>query len=50
MEKFQAGADLVHLISGMIFTGPHLMGEIAGAWARESQGGALPIASGRISG
>jgi len=50
MEKFQAGADLVHLISGMIFTGPHLMGEIAGAWARESQGGALPIASGRTSG
>ncbi len=33
MDKFRAGADLVHLISGMIFTGPHLMGEIAAARA-----------------
>jgi dihydroorotate dehydrogenase len=38
LEKFRAGADLVHLISGMIFTGPHLMGEIADAWAREIRG------------
>jgi dihydroorotate dehydrogenase len=28
MEKLEAGADLVQLISGMIFTGPHLMQEI----------------------
>jgi len=40
LEKFRAGADLVHLISGMIFTGPHLMGEIAEAWARERPRGA----------
>ncbi len=35
LEKFRAGADLVQLISGMIFTGPHLMADIARAWARE---------------
>jgi len=35
LEKLRAGADLVQLISGMIFTGPHLMREIAGAYARE---------------
>ena len=29
MEKFRLGADLVQLISGMIFTGPHLVKEIA---------------------
>lgn len=28
-EKFQAGADLVQLITGMIFTGPQLMRDIA---------------------
>ncbi|TVP76684.1 MAG: quinone-dependent dihydroorotate dehydrogenase [Gemmatimonadales bacterium] len=38
MDKFRAGADLVQLISGMIFTGPHLMSDIAGAWAREFGG------------
>lgn len=38
MEKFRAGADLVHHISGFFFTGPHLMGEIAGAWARQAEG------------
>ncbi len=35
LTKFRAGADLVQLISGMIFTGPHLLREIAGAYARE---------------
>ncbi|TVP59619.1 MAG: hypothetical protein EA351_01365, partial [Gemmatimonadales bacterium] len=35
LAKFRAGADLVQLISGMIFTGPHLLREIAGAYARE---------------
>ncbi len=35
LEKLRAGADLVQLISGMIFTGPHLMGEIADAYAQE---------------
>lgn len=35
LDKFRAGADLVQLISGMIFTGPHLMGEIARAYAEE---------------
>jgi dihydroorotate dehydrogenase len=34
LEKLRAGADLVQLISGMIFTGPHLMKEIAAACAR----------------
>ncbi len=38
VEKFQAGADLVHLISGMIFTGPHLMKQIAAAYAAEFGG------------
>lgn len=38
LEKFRAGADLVQLISGMIFTGPHLVGEIAAAYAREVRG------------
>lgn len=28
LEKFRLGANLVQLISGMIFTGPHLVGEI----------------------
>jgi len=28
IEKFEAGADLVQLITGMIFEGPHLMKEI----------------------
>jgi dihydroorotate dehydrogenase len=35
LDKFRAGADLVQLISGMIFTGPHLMGDIARAYAEE---------------
>ncbi len=29
LEKFKLGADLLQLISGMIFTGPHLMQSIA---------------------
>ena len=28
-EKFEAGADLIQLITGMIFEGPHLMKQIA---------------------
>jgi dihydroorotate dehydrogenase len=35
MEKFRAGADLLQLITGMIFEGPHLMKEIGNAYARE---------------
>ncbi len=34
MEKFDRGADLVMLITGMIFTGPHLMRDICHAYAR----------------
>jgi dihydroorotate dehydrogenase len=34
LMKFQAGADLVQLITGMIFEGPHLMKGIAGAYHR----------------
>jgi dihydroorotate dehydrogenase len=34
MEKFQAGADLLQLITGMIFEGPHLMKDIGHAYAR----------------
>ena len=37
MEKFDAGADLIQLISGMIFEGPHLMKEIAQAVAEREQ-------------
>ncbi|MQA91086.1 MAG: quinone-dependent dihydroorotate dehydrogenase, partial [Gemmatimonas sp.] len=33
LEKLRAGADLVQLISGMIFEGPHLMKQIARAYA-----------------
>ncbi len=32
-EKFEAGADLVQLISGMIFDGPSLVAKVAGAGA-----------------
>ncbi len=35
LEKFRGGADLVQLITGMIFEGPHLMKGIAYAYARE---------------
>jgi dihydroorotate dehydrogenase len=34
LEKFDAGADLLQLITGMIFEGPHLMSEIAEAYAQ----------------
>jgi dihydroorotate dehydrogenase len=33
MEKFEAGADLLQLITGMIFEGPHLMEEICKAYS-----------------
>lgn len=33
LEKLDAGADLIQLISGMIFEGPHLMSDIAHAIA-----------------
>jgi dihydroorotate dehydrogenase len=42
LAKLRAGADLVQLISGMIFTGPHLMGEIAEAWARGERAAPRP--------
>jgi dihydroorotate dehydrogenase len=32
MDKFRAGADLVQMITGMIFEGPHLMKDIAKAY------------------
>lgn len=35
LEKFRAGADLIQMITGMIFEGPHLMREIAAAYAQE---------------
>lgn len=35
LEKFRAGADLIQMISGMIFEGPHLMGEIAKTFAEQ---------------
>ena len=31
MEKFEAGADLIQLITGMIYEGPGLIGKIAGS-------------------
>lgn len=34
LEKIRLGADLVQLITGMIFTGPHLMNEINGKFER----------------
>lgn len=33
MEKFEAGADLLQLITGMIFEGPHLMKDICKAYS-----------------
>lgn len=36
MEKFRAGADLVQMISGMIFTSPSLMGQICEQYAEEA--------------
>jgi dihydroorotate dehydrogenase len=38
MRAFDAGADLVQLITGMIFEGPHLMKEICNAYATEREG------------
>jgi dihydroorotate dehydrogenase len=40
LEKFDAGADLLQLITGMIFEGPHLMKDIAKALVKrqENQG------------
>lgn len=37
LEKFRAGADLVQLVTGMIFEGPHLMKGIAHACARKKK-------------
>lgn len=34
MEKLDAGADLLQLVTGMIFEGPHLMKEITEAYAK----------------
>jgi dihydroorotate dehydrogenase len=36
MEKFDAGSDLLQLISGMIFEGPHLMREISRAYVERT--------------
>lgn len=33
MDKFDRGASLIHMISGMIFEGPHLIRDIAKAYA-----------------
>jgi len=35
LTKFRAGADLVQLITGMIFEGPGLIGKICNAYAKE---------------
>jgi dihydroorotate dehydrogenase len=37
MEKFDRGASLIHLITGMIYTGPSLMGDIARAYAKRQR-------------
>lgn len=37
MEKLNAGANLVQLITGMIFNGPHLMGEINQEYSKKFQ-------------
>jgi dihydroorotate dehydrogenase len=34
IEKFRLGADLVQLITGMIFEGPHLISEIAQEYSK----------------
>jgi len=35
IEKFEAGADLVQLITGMIFEGPHLMSDISNSYYKK---------------
>jgi dihydroorotate dehydrogenase len=42
MRAFDAGADLVQLITGMIFEGPHLMKEICKAYAMQRGGDHAP--------
>lgn len=37
-EKFEAGADLIQLISGMIFNGPHVLGEINKMYSKMKEG------------
>ncbi|MBT0811597.1 quinone-dependent dihydroorotate dehydrogenase [Litoribacter ruber] len=37
MEKLDAGADLLQLITGMIFEGPHLMKDICAAYASRAE-------------
>lgn len=39
MEKFDAGADLIQLISGMVFNGPSLVGNICERYAQEYSDG-----------
>ena len=39
MEKMEAGADLLQLITGMIFEGPHLMKDISRAIGEREDGG-----------
>jgi dihydroorotate dehydrogenase len=41
MEKLDAGADILQLITGMIFEGPHLMKNICEAYAKRMAN--LPI-------
>lgn len=40
MAKFEAGADLIQLVSGMIFEGPGLMKKICERYAKENPAGA----------
>lgn len=37
MEKYDRGASLIHMITGMIFTGPSLMSDIARAYAKRKK-------------
>jgi dihydroorotate dehydrogenase len=41
MEKFRSGADLIELITGMIFEGPGLMKQICKRYAEEKSAGRL---------
>lgn len=54
LEKLRAGADLIQLISGMIFEGPHLMKEIGKElakqeWAADSPPLGLPLSRESLS-
>lgn len=48
MEKLDAGADLLQLITGMIFEGPHLMKEICEAYEKRTRKNIAEVSRGTL--